>query len=120
MGIGEAGLLISTNNIVTELQDVFDNPVTFGDAGTLSGRRESLTHYANSIWHDAAVRSKNCTKDYETDLGVFQASEKDLRARTGVNISEEIVLLLESQKIFAASAKCLQIFDKCLEKLMSI
>lgn len=117
---GDVAMRTGSHNIVDELMDEFEGNLSFTTAGTLSGRTTSLVGYANAIWHENAVNAKNSVNDYESDLRIFEESIKDLRSRTGVNMSEEIVTLLEAQKIYAASTKCLQANKECFDQLMRI
>lgn len=116
--VGENALQIGDASNVTKMLNGFEQALTFTTAGPLTGRSESIVNYANSIWHNAAIDAKNNQTDFNVDKAVLDDSEKDLRARTGVNMHEQISKLLEAQQVMSASMRCLQANKEMFDQLI--
>lgn len=104
---------------VTKIISAFEQPLAFSAAGPMGARTESLIHYANSIWHNAAVEAKNNKSLFEVQSTILSDNETDLMARTRVNMQSQIAKLMEAQRIYAASSKMLQANKEMLQQLMS-
>jgi len=105
--------------IITKIIAAFDQSVAFSAAGPMGARSESLLNYANSIWHNAAVDSKNNKSLYEVQNTILEENETELIARTRVNMQSQIAQLMESQRIYAASTTLLKANKEMLQQLMS-
>ncbi len=105
--------------IVTKMIIAFDQALAFSAAGPMGARSESLLNYANSIWHNAAVDSKNNKSLYEVQNTILEENETELISRTRVNMQSQIAQLMEAQRIYAASTTLLKANKEMLQQLMS-
>ena len=113
-------ILSGDNSTLGALIQNFETPLVFAHAGNMNSRQESLKSYANSIWHTAAVDAKNNNSDLETQSQILEKSEIELQGRTGVNIQEQIVALMNAQQIYNTSVYCKKIIDQSFETLTSL
>jgi flagellar hook-associated protein FlgK len=105
--------------IMTKMMAAFEASLDFSAAGPMGARSESLLNYANSIWHNAAVDSKNNKSLYEVQNTILEENETELKARTRVNMQSQIAQLMEAQRIYAASTTLLKANKEMLQQLMS-
>lgn len=105
--------------IVTKIIAAFEASVAFSAAGPMGARSETLLNYANSIWHNAAVDSKNNKSLYDVQNTILEDNETELIARTRVNMQNQIAQLMESQRIYAASTTLLKANKEMLQQLIA-
>jgi flagellar hook-associated protein 1 FlgK len=113
-------LLSGDNTVLGALIQNFEAIMVFDNAGNMSSRQESLKDYANSIWHTAAIDAKNNNSDLQTQSQILEKSETELQGRTGVNIQEQIIDLMNAQQIYNTSIYCKKIIDQSFETLTSL
>lgn len=102
--IGSNAVQPGDASTITKMMAGFEVSRAFSTAGPLTGRTESLLSYANSIWHDEATTAKNNKSLFDIQNTILEESENDLKARTGVNMQEQIAKLMEAQQVYMASS----------------
>jgi len=97
--------------------DALDEPVAFDAAAGLPGSA-SLTNYtASSISWIEAIR-QNASGAADTKSALYMRTEAALSNATGVNIDEEMSILLDLEHSYEASARILAAIDAMFGKLL--
>lgn len=108
------------NSLANEFAKVFTQPVNFGSAGSFSKITTTLSGYAASIVSGLAtnLNNANSTTDYQTELvTTIYKKEQEI---SGVDLDEELSMLLVYQRSYSAAAKALTTSLEMLEMLDSI
>lgn len=108
------------NSLANEFSKVFTQSLDFGSAGSFSKIKTTLSDYAASIVSGLAtnLNEANSTTDYQTELvTTIYKKEQEI---SGVDLDEELSLLLAYQRSYSAAAKALTTALEMLEMLDSI
>lgn len=108
------------NSLANEFAKVFTQSIDFGSAGSFSKITTTLSSYAASIVSGLAtnLNDANSTTDYQTEL-VTTIYKKEQEV-SGVDLDEELSMLLVYQRSYSAAAKALTTSLEMLEMLDSI
>ena len=108
------------NSLANEFAKVFTQSIDFGSAGSFSKITTTLSSYAASIVSGLAtnLNDANSTTDYQTEL-VTTIYKKEQEV-SGVDLDEELSMLLVYQRSYSAAAKALTTSQEMLEMLDSI
>ncbi len=87
---GDIGLYVGGNSAVTKMMLGLENRLEFQKSGNLSGRREALTTYANSIYQAEIMEARNAQAASMVDANALQKKEEQHKNETGISIQEEI------------------------------
>ncbi len=111
---GAAGFSDRLNELITALdqQRVFDPAAGVGSTATLSGFASSSVG-----WLQAARQSASEQADYKTTL--FGRASDALTSVTGINLDEEMTLLLDLERSYQASSRLITTIDNMLGSLLS-
>lgn len=108
------------NSLANEFAKIFTQPIDFGSAGSFSKITTTLSSYAASIVSGLAtnLNDANSTTDYQTELvTTIYKKEQEI---SGVDLDEELSMLLVYQRSYSAAAKALTTSLEMLEMLDSI
>lgn len=108
------------NSLANEFAKVFTQPIDFGSAGRFSKITTTLSSYAASIVSGLAtnLNDASSTTDYQTELvTTIYKKEQEI---SGVDLDEELSMLLVYQRSYSAAAKALTTSLEMLEMLDSI
>ncbi len=117
---GKYFLSDADNSLANEFAKVFTQSLDFGSAGSFSKIKTTLSDYAASIVSGLAtnLNEANSTTDYQTELvTTIYKKEQEI---SGVDLDEELSLLLAYQRSYSAAAKALTTSLEMLEMLDSI
>ena len=119
-GTGTYFLSDADNSLANEFAKVFTQSIDFGSAGSFSKITTTLSSYAASIVSGLAtnLNDANSTTDYQTEL-VTTIYKKEQEV-SGVDLDEELSMLLVYQRSYSAAAKALTTSLEMLEMLDSI
>ncbi len=117
---GEYFLSDADNTLANEFAKIFTQSIDFGSAGSFSKITTTLSDYAASIVSGLAtnLNEANSTTDYQTEL-VTTIYKKEQEV-SGVDLDEELSMLLIYQRSYSAAAKALTTSLEMLEMLDSI
>lgn len=105
-------------DLLVKYGDRLDEPMAF-DGGAQNGTSNSVTAYAaNSIGWFEGVRQE-ASKAVESKEALAARTESALSNDTGVNVDNEMALLLELENSYEASARILKAVDEMLTTLMA-
>lgn len=108
------------NSLANEFAKVFTQPIDFGSAGSFSKITTTLSSYAASIVSGLAtnLNDASSTTDYQTELvTTIYKKEQEI---SGVDLDEELSMLLVYQRSYSAAAKALTTSLEMLEMLDGI
>jgi len=108
------------NSLANDIAAVFTKALPFGSAGSFRKTTATMTNYAASIVSGLAVNLNEAksTNDYQTELvTTIYRKEQDV---SGVDLDEELALMLQYQRSYSAAAKALTTSLEMLELLDSI
>ena len=119
-GVGRYFITGTDNSLANDFAASFTGAIAFDSAGSFSKTTATMTDYAASIVSDLAVRlnEANTTNDYQSELvTTLYKKEQDV---SGVDLDEELALMLQYQRSYSAAAKALTTSLEMLEQLDSI
>ena len=108
------------NSLANEFAKVFTQPIDFGSAGSFSKITTTLSSYAASVVSGLAtnLNDASSTTDYQTELvTTIYKKEQEI---SGVDLDEELSMLLVYQRSYSAAAKALTTSLEMLEMLDGI
>ena len=108
------------NSLANDFAAVFTKTLAFNSAGSFTKTTATLAGYAASIVSGLAVdlNTANSTNSYQTDLvTTIYRKEQDI---SGVDLDEELSMMLQYQRSYSAAAKALTTSLEMLELLDSI
>ncbi|MBO4519913.1 MAG: hypothetical protein J5787_01770 [Alphaproteobacteria bacterium] len=108
------------NSLANDFAAIFTQSISFGSAGNFTKTTATLAGYAASIVSGLAVNlnEANSTNDYQTELvTTIYRKEQDV---SGVDLDEELALMLQYQRSYSAAAKALSTSLEMLELLDNI
>lgn len=117
---GEYYLSDSDNSIANDYCKIFTGAATFSAAGDFSKTVTTLRDYAASIVSDIATAINDADSKYDYQAGLVEtlyAKEQDI---SGVDLDEELSMMLLYQRTYSAAAKVLSTTFEMLELLDSI
>jgi flagellar hook-associated protein 1 FlgK len=103
---------------VEQLIDQMTAPQVFDPAAKLSASA-SLNGFASSsaAWLEEARRTSNDEAEYRDTL--LERSAEALNKVTGINLDEEMTLMLELERTYQASSKLISTIDSMLGALLA-
>ena len=103
---------------LNQLLDGLDEQRTF-DATAEAGSKGTLSSYAASSvsWLQAARKSASDDADYKSTL--LSRSSDALSSATGINLDEEMTLLLDLERSYQASSKLISTIDNMFSTLIA-
>lgn len=117
---GEYFLSDADNSLANAYAKLFTEPVSFGSAGSFSKITTTFSSYAASIVSGLAnnLNDANSKTAYQTELvTTLYAKEQEV---SGVDLDEELSMMLVYQRSYSAAAKALSTSLEMLEMLDNI
>lgn len=116
-GYNTAGAAAFTDRL-EELHDLLNGAQAFDPAAKLSSST-SLRSFASSsaAWFEEARKTAGDEAEYRTTL--LERSSEALSKVTGINLDEEMTLMLELERTYQASSKLISTIDAMLGALLS-
>ena len=108
------------NSLANDFAAIFTKSIAFGSAGSFTKTTTTLANYAASIVSGLAtnLNEAKSANDYQTELvTTIYRKEQDV---SGVDLDEELALMLQYQRSYSAAAKALTTSLEMLELLDSI
>ena len=108
------------NSLANDFAAIFTKVLQFGSAGNFTKTTTTMANYAASIVSGLAVNlsEANSLNDYQTELvTTIYRKEQDV---SGVDLDEELALMLQYQRSYSAAAKALTTSLEMLELLDNI
>ncbi len=117
---GEYYLSDSDNSVANDYCAVFTEPVKFSAAGDFAKTVTKLSDYAASIVSDLATAINDANSKYDYQSGLVETLYSKEQDISGVDLDEELSMMLLYQRTYSAAAKVLSTTFEMLELLDSI
>ncbi|MGX1496804.1 flagellar hook-associated protein 1 FlgK [Labrenzia sp. MBR-25] len=101
-----------------ELVSAFDKDTVF-DSGVELDATDSLSGFAASSVSWLEAGRKTMTSNVEVQTVILSRTAENLNNKTGVNIDEEMTLLLEIERSYSAATRLISAVDAMLEDLLA-
>ena len=118
--IGSYFISTTDNALANDFAGIFTQPISFSAAGSFTKVKTTLENYAASIVSGLAttLNSTNSTVSYQNELvTTLDKKEQDV---SGVDLDEELAMMLLYQRAYSAAAKALTTSLDMLELLNNI
>lgn len=102
------------------MADVFAEEISFARAGNLPDSRQSLTEYAGSIIQSNSTAADAATADFSYKNDLLLELTNRLGSQSGVNVDEELAILVAVQSSYAASARVVSTVNTMYDDLLNI
>lgn len=103
-----------------EFQQLAEKAVAFNAAGHLAGVTTTLSSYAGAVLSDMATQSAIAQRLQEDRAALSGELSARLEGETGVNLDEELALMVVYQNAYNASARLIGTAREMMDTLMQI
>lgn len=116
---GETAIYPGDGTLAATMQDLFYDDVSFDDAGDFSSGSYSLIEYAGKIMSAIAISASNASSEYDTASSLYEATQTSLSNLSGVNIDEEMAMIVELEAKYQASATLMATIQDMYDQLIA-
>ncbi|HWK67462.1 MAG TPA: flagellar hook-associated protein FlgK [Rhizobiaceae bacterium] len=122
-GINGAAYVVNTSGasysaLIQKYSENLDKPMTFAPGAGL-GENTSVTDFANGAISWLEQTRQQATNAAEAKNALLMQTSQALSNETGVNIDEELSLLLQYEQAYQASARLIKAVDEMLATLLN-
>ena len=118
--IGESGIAVGDNRVITSLAGLSQKSVSFAAVTGLPAGNFTLEGYAGAILGLNAVQAARAGDAAELQGDLLENVELRRTSLTGVNIDEELASILVFQNSYAASARVISAAQELFDTLLGI
>ena len=118
--IGESGIAVGDNRVITSLAGLSQKNVSFAAVTGLPAGSFTLEGYAGAILGLNAVQAARAGDAADLQGDLLENVELRKASLTGVNIDEELASILVFQNSFAASARVISAAQELFDTLLGI
>lgn len=108
----------SFSALIQKYSEALEKPMDFASVAGL-GNNTSVTEFANGSISWLEQLRQNATNAAEVKNALLMQTSEALSNETGVNIDEELSLLLQYEQAYQASARLIQAVDEMLSTLLN-
>ena len=120
MRTADGGLSNLDNQNILAMAALADTKLSYAAAGGLGAQNATVSGYAGQMVSNLSV-TINDAKDRVTFTSNIATQLEELRSQvSGVNVNEELALMLVYQNSFQASARIVSVVDQLLDELVNI
>lgn len=121
-GINGAGYVVSSgqsgfSDLLNDYYDAMGEDIAFDPASGIGGNKDLFSFSADSVGWLEQLRSSATTAD-ETKTAMYSRAADAYSSQTGVNLDEELTLLIEIEQSYKAATKLMSAVDEMLQALM--
>lgn len=116
----EAGLSVGDGSAVEAMASYFTASQSFAASGSLPAMTRSIADYTSAILAGNALKADRAETEKEDATTLKNEIEFRAENTRGVNVDEEMALLIELQNAFQANARVISIVQKMFDELSSI
>ncbi len=119
LAVGDIGISLGDSSVSASLSTALDRSISFNAAGDFSAQNVSLRTYAESVMSRAALKGSIAQDEFDAADVVRQQEVDFMNNTTGVNVDEEMGVLLEMESHYQASAQVIAVIKGLLEELIA-
>ena len=117
--VGEVGVSIGSASQIEAISDLFDTAVSFSAAGDFAAQNVTLSTYVGKVMSAIATEASSAKTLYETANDAYETTVSNYENLTGVNVDEEMAMMVELQSQYEAAATLLNAIQEMFDQLMS-
>lgn len=117
--VGEVGVGIGSASQIEAISDLFDTAVSFSAAGDFAAQNVTLSTYVGKVMSAIATEASSAKTLYETAHDAYETTVSNYENLTGVNVDEEMAMMVELQSQYEAAATLLNAIQEMFDQLMS-
>jgi flagellar hook-associated protein 1 FlgK len=117
---GNPAVTIGDSSVVQRMFRIFQQQLTFTQAGTIPQSTSSLPGYAATILSTNANLAFAAAEDHQFRSIIFEDIRAKATSVSGVNLDEELGNLILFQNAYAANARMVQVLSEILEILSEL
>lgn len=117
--VGEVGVGIGSASQIEAISDLFDTAVSFSAAGDFAAQNVTLSTYVGKVMSAIATEASSAKTLYETANDAYETTVSNYENLTGVNVDEEMAMMVELQSQYEAAATLLNAIQEMFDQLMS-
>lgn len=114
---GEYFLSAADNTVINEIAQKFTSAINFSQAGGISNTSTTFVEYAASIVGNASATANIVYDDLNYQANLKDALELKVGEISGVNLDEELAMLIVFQQSYGAAAKVISTISTMLDIL---
>jgi len=118
LAIGDSVISSSSADIAEALADVFDENISFDDAGNLGSTKTTLSDYGAEILSDVAQQASSANTQASVSLETYEDLIETFSNQYGVNTDEEALTLSNLESAYEAAAAVLEITQSLMDTLL--
>ncbi len=119
LAIGDTGLFAGDSDLSKELNELFYTDVSYSSAGNFAAQTASILDYGAKIMSDLAGRASDATNISATDSLVLEQTLTSLQNLEGVNINEEMAILIDLESKYEAAATLISVIQELFDSLLA-
>lgn len=118
LAVGDSVISSGSSDVVAALADLFDENISFGEAGNLGGTQTTLSDYAAEILSDVAQQASSAETKASVSTAAYEELVESFSNQYGVNIDEEALTLSNLESAYEAAAAVLEITQSLMDILL--
>lgn len=118
LAVGDSVISAGSSDVVAALADLFDENISFNDAGNLGGTQTTLSDYAAEILSDVAQQASSAETKASVSTAAYEELVESFSNQYGVNIDEEALTLSNLESAYEAAAAVLEITQSLMDTLL--
>ncbi|WP_033068245.1 flagellar hook-associated protein FlgK [Thalassospira australica] len=118
LAVGDSVISTSSSDITEALADVFDENISYSDAGHLGSTRTTFSDYGAEILSDVAQQASAADTEASVSLEAYADLVETFSNSYGVNTDEEALMLSNLESAYEAAAAVLEITQSLMDTLL--
>ncbi len=116
---GDQSVFVGDGSLAKQMNQAFQNSYSFNAAGNFAAQTESINDYAEKIMGGVAIRGNTAQINRDASQILVQQSRGILDNETGVNIDEEMTMLIDLEAKFEAAATVIARIQEMFDQLLA-
>ncbi len=109
---------VAYSDLIVRYTTLLDEPMAFDPAAGIQGTLSLVAYTGESVSWFESIR-RDASRASETKTALLMHTTEALSNATGINIDEELSLLLNLEHTYEASARLLRVIDEMLKSLLN-
>ncbi|KJE35886.1 hypothetical protein UF64_07220 [Thalassospira sp. HJ] len=118
LAAGDSVISSSSSDITEALADIFDENISYSDAGNLGSTKTTFSDYGAEILSDVAQQASAADTEASVSLEAYEDLVETFSNNYGVNTDEEALTLSNLESAYEAAAAVLEITQSLMDTLL--